>query len=163
MTPRIASRWPAGTSGHRDRPVSRARGTVLTPGVTWDGIPIPVGTRVEQITVTKGYGALKARLGKRGEVTGRGHYLSRARNSRPPFGAGRPGRSAAANGPELRAAKRLLFVKHREVVSGQLSCTLRGDSKRLSFKYFPSFDCRTCGLDFVIIQASPFPGSHERG
>jgi hypothetical protein len=40
-----------------------------------EGIPIPVGARVEQVAVAKGYGALRTRLHQQGEVTGRGHHL----------------------------------------------------------------------------------------
>jgi hypothetical protein len=40
-----------------------------------DGTHIPIGARVEQVAVTKGYSALRTRLHQQGEVISRGHHL----------------------------------------------------------------------------------------
>jgi hypothetical protein len=60
--------------GQGDRVVS---GKIRPPFDPWrdvEGTHIPVGARVEQVAVARGYGALSRRLHWRGEVLRRGHY-----------------------------------------------------------------------------------------
>jgi hypothetical protein len=83
---------------------------------TPDGTHIPAGARVKQAEVDARLGALRSRLHVQGQVTGPGHHpADRAIRQREPdsehpaaSGAGGPEMSAAADGPELRAAKQLM-------------------------------------------------------